>query len=259
MKLSNFFKRFFLLAIPIFCNAQKVEVRYQQSFNTPMIKLDKIYNLILNDTISVYEEQVSDFKTKNDDGNYNQSTVDVDTGNKSKKNIYLNDNKNFYFIETFFGSAIKVQEDVFKNDWQILDSTKSISKFKCNLATKIFRGRKYYAWFTKEIPTAFGPWKLNGLPGLILEAYDEKKQFEIRALNISILDSKNKKYNGYILTSASQFSEKEKILSIKQLRSLIADKNEIILNRIRQQLPSGIPMPKLNDDCEECNDSLEKF
>ena len=60
--------------------------------------------------------------------------------------------------------------------WKITNETKEIGKFTAYKATAQFRGRDYTAWFTTEIPLPFGPWKLQGLPGLILEAYDTNKE-----------------------------------------------------------------------------------
>lgn len=70
---------------------------------------------------------------------------------------------------------IYVKETTPQLNWKIENDTKKIGKFLCRKATTSFRGRNYTAWFTTEIPLPYGPWKLQGLPGLILEAYDNGK------------------------------------------------------------------------------------
>lgn len=55
-------------------------------------------------------------------------------------------------------------------DWQLADSTKTVAGYECQLAEAKYHGRNWKAWFTTEIPVQDGPWKLCGLPGLILEA-----------------------------------------------------------------------------------------
>ncbi len=54
--------------------------------------------------------------------------------------------------------------------WEIGDSTKNILGYECVKATTDYHGRVWSVWFTPDIPIQDGPWKLRGLPGLILEA-----------------------------------------------------------------------------------------
>lgn len=69
------------------------------------------------------------------------------------------------------------EEECQHQHWLIQDSVKNIAGYDCQLAVCEFRGRTYSAWFAKEIPYCNGPWKLGGLPGLILEAYDKEKHY----------------------------------------------------------------------------------
>ena len=61
-------------------------------------------------------------------------------------------------------------------DWKISNDTASFGGMHCQKATAHFKGRDYTAWFCADMPFHAGPWKLNGLPGVILEAYDAKKE-----------------------------------------------------------------------------------
>lgn len=63
-------------------------------------------------------------------------------------------------------------------EWNFSDEyTDSIMDYDCRKATVQFAGRSYTAWFTPEIPLPFGPYKLGGLPGLILKLEDAEQQF----------------------------------------------------------------------------------
>ena len=62
-------------------------------------------------------------------------------------------------------------------DWKIENQTKLIEGYKVQKAATSFAGRDYVAWFTPEIPISDGPYKFNGLPGLILEIADKEKEY----------------------------------------------------------------------------------
>ena len=83
--------------------------------------------------------------------------------------------KNTMWSNLYYVKQIYIKEATPKMDWKIEKETKKIGSFVCKKATTKFRGRNYTAWFTSDIALPFGPWKLNGLPGLILEAYDTDK------------------------------------------------------------------------------------
>jgi len=68
--------------------------------------------------------------------------------------------------------------------WKIHNEIKTIEGLKTQKATGIFRGRNYTVWFTESIPYPYGPLKLSGLPGVILEAEDETKIVGFKATNI---------------------------------------------------------------------------
>lgn len=74
------------------------------------------------------------------------------------------------------GEAITV-EDKRLPRWRTDTTSCTILGYRCMHATTDYRGRKWNVWFTPEIPVDAGPWKLTGLPGLILKAEDDEKAY----------------------------------------------------------------------------------
>lgn len=68
-------------------------------------------------------------------------------------------------------------EEINNLNWKLSNEFKTVGKYKCQKATTQKYGRSWVAWFTEEIPFPFGPYKFNGLPGLITELYDTKDNY----------------------------------------------------------------------------------
>lgn len=68
--------------------------------------------------------------------------------------------------------------------WEVGDSTKTVLDYDCIMAETDYHGRHWTAWFSPEIPLPDGPWKLCGLPGLILEASESTGQHSFTATGI---------------------------------------------------------------------------
>jgi GLPGLI family protein len=79
-------------------------------------------------------------------------------------------------VESAGSKVFSVEDKMPVIDWAIGQETKDIMGMVCQKATGDFKGRTYTAWFNSQLPFNNGPWKLGGLPGLILEAYDTKKE-----------------------------------------------------------------------------------
>lgn len=73
-----------------------------------------------------------------------------------------------------FVTEYLVDESAKQTQWTITGETKEIAGIACQKATGRVKGRDYAAWFAPELPYSLGPWKLNNLPGLILEASDSE-------------------------------------------------------------------------------------
>lgn len=70
-------------------------------------------------------------------------------------------------------------------DWNLLPGDTTICSYPCHKAQTNYRGRTWTAWYAEDLPYNDGPWKLCGLPGLILKAVDSHGDFAFTAIGIS--------------------------------------------------------------------------
>lgn len=76
-----------------------------------------------------------------------------------------------------FTGYFEYVEDVPDFGWEITEDTMHIDGYLAQKATCQYGGRTWEAWFTEELPFSDGPYKFCGLPGLILNMIDSKKDY----------------------------------------------------------------------------------
>ena len=101
--------------------------------------------------------------------------------------------------------------------WTLTDDTLTVGGYLCQTATCKFRGVEWHVWYTDEIPSSAGPWRLRGLPGLIVKAENEAHTFSLAGLRME----------------ASPITAPEQNPEVHRMRyaKLLKHKNEIYGNR----------------------------
>ena len=78
-----------------------------------------------------------------------------------------------------------IKGELIKPYWTIVsDSIKTIENYTCLMAKGHVCGRDYTVWFTPDIPVSAGPWKLWGLPGLIVSAQSDDKVVSLDMISL---------------------------------------------------------------------------
>lgn len=111
--------------------------------------------------------------------------------NKEEKKFYY---RNLGFLGLSHGAYLI--EDHVTIDWTLTDESKIISGYK---SFKAIGNNPLFSkfdkpfvpvevWYTPDIPVSYGPYKYNGLPGLVLESIEQGK-FYFRAEQIDFLEN----------------------------------------------------------------------
>ncbi len=132
---------------------------------------------------------------------------------KRKNNSFTNEN--FVFADTDYYKYSTTD----KIEWNILPETKIQNNYKLQKATTNFGGRNWIAWFSKDVPINQGPFKFQGLPGLIFQIEDDKNYFNFNLIEIKMM---NYEYDTSRIID-SNFGKKAIVISLEKY-------NEILLN-----------------------------
>jgi GLPGLI family protein len=188
----------FLLLIPVTLFAQQNKngiAYYHIQLQNGLYKNAVLY---FNDSTSlyIYDKKGMDLQNKLDN-----TSMDFNTENSSlaglaiKASSYDDDGaqvyRDFHHKTISFRvpkikplDAFTVKDNWVTINWKIENKFRTIGGFHCQKAKGRFRGRTYTAWFTKEVPVPYGPWKLFGLPGLIVKAQAPGGALEVELVQL---------------------------------------------------------------------------
>lgn len=192
------FRKIFFLIVCVNLNYQAIcqkpntvftIIRYTFSNIMDTNHRDRVYSeemvLYLSKDMSLfksYDKSIAD-SIKKSSMNESLKTGVIDIRNRKKTTnteIYKNMYSNKMIIKQKLINYYIIEDSIPQIKWNIINETKVISDIKCQKAIGKLKGRIYEAWFSTQFPYNNGPWKLGGLPGLIIEAYDTKKEVVFR-------------------------------------------------------------------------------
>ncbi|NMH24382.1 GLPGLI family protein [Flavobacterium solisilvae] len=172
--------------IALFAQNNIITINYSSSLDdskNPYGAVDfKIGTLITDGKTSLYSERNIDTTLV---------LMDGDVMTFEKNDFIYNYSKNLVdkiilYKDRNIDMSNVIKDTTYKIDWEITGNFKEVMNYNCQEAICDFRGRKFKAYFLKDIPYADGPFKFQGLPGIILEVISEDGAVKITAHEISI-------------------------------------------------------------------------
>lgn len=154
--------------------------------------------------------------------------------NMDKNAIYLvklfKENKILYPAIRVFDSKKEIISDSLNNiKWKIManiPATKYLGR-KVKMAKCRFRNRNYTAYYCPDIPISDGPFKFNGLPGVILKIATDDNMFSFSATKIEFVEYPEIKIANKYFSNQIQFwtyvklAKKEMAENYKQFLSTL--------------------------------------
>ncbi|MEJ5055081.1 GLPGLI family protein [Sphingobacterium sp. MYb382] len=105
--------------------------------------------------------------------------------------IIISYNTNQALVDAYISRHYVYPEILSPIDWQLVDSIRTIAGIPCSFATAQYAGRDWKVWFSLEHAIPAGPWFLRGLPGLIVEAVDNRGEVKYLFSRLEPAETKN--------------------------------------------------------------------
>lgn len=110
-------------------------------------------------------------------------------------------------FDKILGTYYEYESDQ-KINWTLVDETKTISTYKCRKAVGKYHNKNITAWYTEDVPISEGPYTFKGLPGLVVEAYDDKDFFHFTLVRLKNLSELIAPIRNIISTDYNRFLKK---------------------------------------------------
>lgn len=110
----------------------------------------------------------------------------VDYGSHSWEYFYYTDLKQGFiaYNQIMAGRQWIIKDNTYLQKWEFVSGNKDILGYHCQIAKTSFRGRNYTVYYSPELSIKNGPYKFDGLPGLILGVESDDGYFKILAKGI---------------------------------------------------------------------------
>ena len=172
----------------------------------------------------------------------------IRTASKDFKGFFFSgQTRSFYYMGFIFNKAIPVVDSTAANQfqWQYQSGNgPTILGFKTLVAKTTFRGRTYTAYYAPELPYSVGPFKFSGLPGLILEIFNDDDKNHFTATQIQKRTTDTPIENPYASI------EQKRYISFKSYKELYLKKLAEQLQKLQAEEKEGYTYSSLDTSLE---------
>lgn len=211
------------LLIFLFCNfffSQKIlnfdyrakyKLTYKLSSTSNHVKEEYFY-LFLNDKESFF---ISEKSFARDSIGFKEGAQIYDLNKLMKYRTYFDDRILYNSNNKDETSLLKYNSNYFsftnynaQLNWILTKNNLIINNIECNSATLEYFGRKWEAFYSKNNPFSYGPFKFHGLPGLIISIKDSDDIYKFDLIELT------KKSTIYSIPKVDKFVNKEEYFKL---------------------------------------------